>query len=67
MYSFPNLEPVCFSKFGSNCCFLTCIQVSQEAGKVSGVSTSLRIFHIIHFIKFMEGRAREIDREFGEH
>ena len=32
--SFQNLEPVCCSMFGSNYCFLTCIQVSQEAGKV---------------------------------
>ena len=29
-YSFPNLELVCCSMYGSNCCFLTCIQVSQE-------------------------------------
>ena len=28
------LEPVCCSVSGSNCCFLTCIQISQEAGKV---------------------------------
>ena len=34
MYSFPNLEPVHCSMSGSNCCFLTGIQVSQEAGKV---------------------------------
>ena len=33
-YSFSNLEPVCCSLPGSNCCFLTCIQVSQEAGMV---------------------------------
>ena len=34
MYSFSNLEPVhCFMS-GSNCCFLTCIQVSQETSKV---------------------------------
>ena len=25
---------VCFSMSGSNCCFLTCIQISQEAGQV---------------------------------
>ena len=30
----PNLEPVCFSMSSSNCCFLTCVQVSQEAGQV---------------------------------
>ena len=34
MHSFPNLEPFHCSMSGSNCCFLTCIQVSQEAGKV---------------------------------
>ena len=34
MYSFSYLEPVCFSMSGSKCCFLTCIQISQEAGKV---------------------------------
>ena len=34
MYSFPNFEPVCCSMSGYNCCFLTCIQVSQEAGQV---------------------------------
>ena len=33
-YSFPNLEPVHCSMSGVNCCFLTCIKVSQEAGKV---------------------------------
>ena len=31
---FPNLEPVCFSMSGSNCYFLTCIQISQEACQV---------------------------------
>ena len=30
----PNLEPVCCPMSSSNCCFLTCIQVSQEAGQV---------------------------------
>ena len=34
MYSFLNLEPVSHSMSWSNCCFLTCIQVSQEADKV---------------------------------
>ena len=32
MHSFPNLEPFHCSMSGSNCCFLTCIQISQEAG-----------------------------------
>ena len=34
MYSFSYLEPVCSSMSSSNCCFLTCIQISQEAGQV---------------------------------
>ena len=34
MYSFPDLEPVCCSMSSSNCCFLTCIQISQETGQV---------------------------------
>ena len=31
MYSVPNLELVCCSMSSSNCCFFTCIQISQEA------------------------------------
>ena len=34
-YPFPNLEVVCHSMSSSNCCFLTCIQISQEAGQVA--------------------------------
>ena len=34
MYSFSYLEPVCCSMSSSNCCFLTGIQISQEAGQV---------------------------------
>ena len=34
MYTFPNFEPVFCSMSGSNYCFLTCIQISQEIGKV---------------------------------
>ena len=34
MYSFSYLEPVCCSMSSSNSCFLTCIQISQEAGQV---------------------------------
>ena len=33
MYSFPYLDPTCCSMSSSNCCFMTCIQISQEAGK----------------------------------
>ena len=34
MYSFSYLEPVCCSMSSCNCCYLTCIQVSQKAGQV---------------------------------
>ena len=34
MHSFPNLEPVCCSTSCSDYCFLTCIWISQETGKV---------------------------------
>ena len=37
MYSFSYLEPVCCSMSSSNCCFLTCIQISQETGQVVGL------------------------------
>ena len=33
MYSFSYLELVSCSISSSNCCFLTCIQISQEAGQ----------------------------------
>ena len=56
MYSFPNLEPVCYFMSSSNCCFLTCIQISQEAGQVvfpPGIPISFRIFQfvVIHIVK----------------
>ena len=54
MYSFPNLKPVHFSMSSSNCCFLSCIQVSQEAGKVVWYSHLLKNFPqfvVIHTIK----------------
>ena len=44
MYSFPNLEPVCCSMSSSNCCFLTCIQIPQEAGQVVWYSHLLKNF-----------------------
>ena len=53
MYSFSNLKPVCFSMSGSNCCFLTCIQISQEAGKVwnSHPFKNFPPFVVIHTVK----------------
>ena len=44
MYSFSYLEPVCCSMSSSNCCFLTCIQISQEAGQVVCYSHLLKNF-----------------------
>ena len=54
MYYFPNLEPVRYSTSSSNCCFLTCIQISQEAGKVVWYSHLLKNFPqfvVIHIVK----------------
>ena len=54
MYFFPNFEPVCCSMSGSNYCFLACIQVSQEAGKVvrySHLFKNLPHFVVIHTVK----------------
>ena len=53
-YSFPDLEPVCCSMSGSNCCFLTCIQISQEAGQVVWYSHFFKNFPqfvVIHTVK----------------
>ena len=53
-YSFPDLEPVCCSLSGSNYCFLTCIQISQEAGKVvwySHLFQNFPQFIVIHTVK----------------
>ena len=46
MYSFSYLEPVCCSMSSSNCCLLTCIQVSQEAGLVVWYSHLLKNFPV---------------------
>ena len=44
MYSFSYLEPVCCFMYISNCCFLNCIQISQEASKVVWYSLILKNF-----------------------
>ena len=54
MYSFSYLEPVCCFMSSSNCCFLTCIQISQESGKVVRYSHLLKNFPqfvVIHTVK----------------
>ena len=53
-YSFAYLEPVCWSLSSSNCCFLTCIQISQEAGQVvcySHLFQNFPQFIVIHTVK----------------
>ena len=54
MHSFSCFEPVCCSMSSSNCCFLTCIQISQEAGQVilySHLLKSFPQFIVIHTVK----------------
>ena len=59
------LEPVCCSMSSSNCCFLTCIQVSEEAGQVvqySHLFQNFPQFIVIHTIKgFGVDNKAEID------
>ena len=53
-YSFPNFQPVHCSISGPNYCFLTCIEVSQEAGKVVCYPHLLKNFPqfvVIHTVK----------------
>ena len=54
MYSFPYLELVGCSMSSSNRCFLTCIQVSQEAGQVvwyAHLFKNFPQFIVIHIVK----------------
>ena len=64
-YFFSNLESVCCSMSSSNCCFLTCIQVSQEAGQVVWYSHLLKNFSqfvVIHTVKvFSRVNEAEVD------
>ena len=53
-YSFPSLETVCCSMSISNCCVLTCIRISQQAGQVVWYSYLLKNFPqfvVIHTVK----------------
>ena len=65
MYSLPDLEPVHCSMSGCNCCFLSCIQVSQEAGKVpwnSHLFQNFPQFVAIHIGKgFSTNNEAEVD------
>ena len=54
MYTFSNFQPVHCSMSSSNCCFQTCLQVSQEAGQVVWYSLlfkNLPQFIVIHTVK----------------
>ena len=54
MYSFLDLEPVHCSMSSSNCCFLTFIQISQEAGQVVWYASLFKNFPqfvVIHTVK----------------
>ena len=55
MYFFSYLEPVCCSMSSSNCCFLTCIQVSQEAGQVVWCPNLFRNFPQSIVIRTVKG------------
>ena len=65
MYSFPNLDLVHCSTSSSNCCFLTLIQISQEAGKVVWYLHLLNNFPqfvVIHTVKdFSAVNEAEVD------
>ena len=54
IYSFSYLELVCCSMSSSQCCFLPCIQISQEAGQVVWYAHLLQNFLqfiVIHTVK----------------
>ena len=65
MYSFSYMEPVYYYMFSSNCCFLTCIQISQEADQVvwySHLFQNFPRFVVIHTVKgFGIGNKAEVD------
>ena len=65
VYSFSYLEPVCCSMSSSNCCFLTCIQVSQEAGQVvwySHLFQNFPQFVVIHTVKALGAKAEDMGK-----
>ena len=65
MYSIPNFGLVHCSMSDSNCCFLTCIQVPQEAGEVVWYFHIFKYFPqfvLIHTIKgFSVANEAEVD------
>ena len=65
MYYSPDLEPVCCSMSSSNCCFSTCIQISQDAGQVIWycyLFKNFSLFVVIHRVKgFVVVNKAEVD------
>ena len=65
IYSFPNFESVCYSMTSSSCCFMTCIQVSQETGKLilySHLFKNFPPYDVVHTVKeFQVVNEAEID------
>ena len=64
-YSFSYLEQVCCSMSSSNCCFLTCIQISQEAGEVvwySHLFQNFPQFVVSHTVKGF-GIVNKVERD----
>ena len=55
MYSFSYLEPICGFMSSYNCCFLTCIQISQEAGQVVRYSHLFQNFPQLAMIHTVKG------------
>ena len=55
-YSFPYFEPLHCSMSGSNYCFLTCIQVSQETGKLVWYFHLFKNF--LHFVVILTVKSR---------
>ena len=54
MYSSSYLDTVCCTMSSSNCCFLTCMQISQEAGQVvwySHLCQNVPQFIVSHTVK----------------
>ena len=65
MFSFSYLEPISCSMSSSNCCFLICIQVSQEAGQVVWYSHLFKNIpqFVIHTVKGF-GIVNKAERDF---
>ena len=47
MHSILYLEPVCCSMASSDCCFLTCIEISQKAGQVVWLFPQFVVIHTV--------------------